>query len=115
MREKIAYALGAAAMVLLAHNIITIAGFPPERAQGMIFKIIFFHVPAAITALTCALVAFVSSILYLATRKLKYDALAVAVTEVGLAFLLANLVTGSLWGRVIRDRLLQRTVRLPPS
>jgi heme exporter protein C len=101
MREKIAYALGATAIVLLARNIIMIAGFPPERAQGMIFKIIFFHVPAAITALTCALVAFVASILYLITRKLKFDALAVAVTEVGLAFLLANLVTGSLWGRVI--------------
>jgi heme exporter protein C len=67
----------------------------------MIFKIIFFHVPAAITALTCALVSCVASILFLITRKFKYDALAVAVTEVGLAFLAANLVTGSIWGRVI--------------
>ena len=41
------------------------------------------------------------SILFLITKKFKFDALAVAVTEVGLAFLAGNLVTGSIWGRVI--------------
>ena len=39
--------------------------------------------------------------LFLITKKFKYDALAVAVTEVGLAFLAVNLVTGSIWARVI--------------
>jgi heme exporter protein C len=101
MREKVIYVLGAVAILLLARNLVLIAGFPPERSQGMIFKIIFFHVPAAMTALLGAAVALVSSILFLKTRNFKYDALAVAVTEVGLAFLAANLITGSLWGRVI--------------
>jgi heme exporter protein C len=101
MREKLIYVLGIVAILLLARNLVLIAGFPPERAQGMIFKIIFFHVPAAITALIGATVALVASILFLATRNFKYDALAVAVTEVGLAFLAANLITGSIWGRVI--------------
>ena len=41
------------------------------------------------------------SILFLITKNFKFDALAVAVTEVGLAFLAANLVTGSIWGRII--------------
>src|SRR5207302_3331768 len=78
-----------------------IAGLPPEANQGAIFKIIFFHVPMAITALTCALVAFVASAGFLITKNFKFDALAVAVTEVGLAFLAANLITGSIWGRII--------------
>ena len=39
------------------------------------------------------------SVLFLITKNFKFDALAVAVTEVGLAFLAANLVTGSIWGR----------------
>ena len=39
--------------------------------------------------------------LFLVTKNFKFDALAVAVTEVGLAFLAANLVTGSIWGRII--------------
>ncbi len=41
-----------------------------------------------------------ASILFLVTKNFKFDALAVAVTEVGLAFLAGNLITGSIWGRV---------------
>ena len=100
MREKILYLLGAAAILIVARNIYVISGLPGEEAQGAIFKIIFFHVPMAITALTCAMVAFISSALFLITKNFKFDALAVAVTEVGLAFLAGNLITGSIWGRV---------------
>src|ERR1022692_1467259 len=100
MRDKILYIIAAAAIILLARDMVLITGFPPERNQGAIFKIIFFHVPMAITALTCAMVAFVASILFLVTKKFQFDALAVAVTEVGLAFLAGNLITGSIWGRV---------------
>src|ERR1035438_5528945 len=98
MRDKILYILGAVALILLARDIYLFTGFPEEINQGVIFKIIFFHVPMAITALTCATVAFVASILFLITKKFQYDALAVAVTEVGLAFLAGNLITGSIWG-----------------
>ena len=49
----------------------------------------------------CAAVALLPAWRYLLTRNLKYDAISVAVTEVGLAFLAANLVTGSIWGRII--------------
>ena len=59
------------------------------------------RLPAAITAMLCAAVACVTSALYLVTRNFKFDAISVAVTEVGLAFLAANLVTGSIWGRII--------------
>ena len=100
MRDKILYIIAAVAVLLLARDIYLFTGFPPERNQGVIFKIIFFHVPMAITALTCAMVAFVASILFLVTKKFQFDALAVAVTEVGLAFLAGNLITGSIWGRV---------------
>ena len=101
MREKILYGLGVAGILLLARNIFTIANFPPEAAQGAIFKIIFFHVPAAWTAIVGATAALILSIQFLRTKDFKYDAAAVAVTEVGLAFLTVNLVTGSIWGRVI--------------
>jgi heme exporter protein C len=46
-------------------------------------------------------VALIASVMFLITRNFKYDAVAVAVTEVGLAFLLGNLVTGSIWARII--------------
>src|SRR5437763_14787890 len=99
MRDKILILIGAAAFALLFKDIIAMKNFT-ESNQGAIFKIIFFHVPMAITALTCALVAFFASIAFLITRNFKFDALAVAVTEVGLAFLAGNLITGSIWGRV---------------
>src|ERR1035437_8141230 len=69
MRDKILYIIGAVALILLARDLYLITGFPPDRNQGAIFKIIFFHVPMAITALTCAMVAFVASILFLVTKK----------------------------------------------
>jgi heme exporter protein C len=101
MRDKLLFALGAVAMLLLARDILAIAGFPNEAAQGAIFKIIFFHVPMALTAILCSAAALVGSVLFLLTRDFQYDAMAVSVTEVGLAFLAANLVTGSIWGRII--------------
>src|SRR3954464_4314924 len=101
MKDYIFYAIGAAALLLLVRDINVIAGLPPEAAQGTIFKIIFFHVPVAITAMLCSCVALFGSILFLITKNFKFDALAVSVTEVGLAFLAANLVTGAIWGRII--------------
>jgi heme exporter protein C len=100
MRDKLLFLLAAFAFGLLFKDILTMAGFT-ESSQGAIFKIIFFHVPMAITALTCALVAFGASVAFLVTKNFKFDALAVAVTEVGLAFLAGNLITGSIWGRII--------------
>ncbi len=102
MREKLLYAMGFLAALLLARNLFFIfMRFPDEASQGAIFRIIFFHVPAAMTAMLCSAVALVASVGFLVTKKFAYDETAVAVTEVGLAFLAANLVTGSIWGRVI--------------
>jgi heme exporter protein C len=101
MRDYILYGLGLVAAFLLARDVQVIAGLPPEASQGAIFKIIFFHVPMAMTAMLCSFVALVGSVMFLMTKSFKYDAVAVSVTEVGLAFLAANLVTGSIWARVI--------------
>jgi heme exporter protein C len=102
MRNKILYGLGAIAAVLLARNIYKIfMVLPDEAAQGMIFRILFFHAPMAMTAMIGSAVGLLASIGFLLTKNFKYDAIAVAVTEVGLAFLAANLVTGSIWGRII--------------
>ena len=99
MRNKILVVIGVAALILLFRDLWLITGFPAERNQGMIFES-SSSTPGAITALTCAMVAFIASILFLITKKFQFDALAVAVTEVGLAFLAGNLITGSIWGRV---------------
>jgi heme exporter protein C len=99
MRDKILFILGIAVVAILTHDILVMVSLPPEKMQGAIFKIIFFHVPVAATAMTACGVALIASILFLLTRNFFFDALAVSVTEVGLAFLAANLITGSIWGR----------------
>jgi heme exporter protein C len=101
MREKILYLLGLAAFVILARDIYLIARLPPEASQGYAFKIIFFHVPAWTAAGASVATALVASVLFLITKNFKYDAAAVAATEVGVAFLSAGMVTGSLWARPI--------------
>jgi heme exporter protein C len=102
MREKILYSIGAFAVALLVYNLYTIfVGLPDEAAQGAIYRIIFFHVPAAFTFMLAAFVSLIGSILFLVKKDFRYDALAASVTEVGLAFGAINLLTGMIWARVI--------------
>src|SRR3989442_7807602 len=102
MRDKILYALGAVAAVLLARNLFSIfMVLPDEATQGMIFRILFFHAPMAMTAMLGAFVALIASAMFLVTKNFKYDAVAVSVSDVRLAFLAGHLVTGSLCGRII--------------
>ena len=102
MRENLAMALGAAAAGLLVWNLYRIlVALPDEAAQGAIYRIIFFHVPAAITAGFWAMAAMITSILYLVKRQLRFDDMAVSFTEVGLALGAVNLITGMIWARII--------------
>ena len=100
MREKLIYLLSAIGAGLLGwnlHNILLVLG--DEKRQDAIFRILYFHVPGGILSLTGFAVGLAASCTYLATKKLKWDAIAAAVTEVSLVFATINLVTGSIWGR----------------
>jgi len=102
MRTKWIVALSVAAFALLAWNIRTIFLHVPDEAnQGAIFRILYFHVPAAITSFTGFFVAMGFSLAYLFTKDLRYDSIAASITEVSLAFATITLVTGSIWGRII--------------
>src|SRR5580700_6960255 len=99
MRERIMYTLAAISAALLCWNLYKIFFVLPVTANVGAYQIIYFHVPAAFSALGGFFVALVASAIYLATGNLKYDAFAAAVTEVALVFATVNLVTGSIWGR----------------
>lgn len=102
MREKVLYGLGAAASALLVWNLYTIfVRLPDEADQGAIYRIIFFHVPAAFSFMAAALGSLVASVLFLARKDFRYDAAAASITEVGLVFGAINLITGMIWARVI--------------
>jgi len=101
MREKIILVLATICAVILSLDLYKILlVLPNEKDQGAIYRIIYFHVPSIITGFTGFFVALVASGMYLATRNLKYDAFAAAVTEVSLAFATVVLATGMIWGRI---------------
>jgi heme exporter protein C len=102
MRTNVIIGLGALAGLLLLRNLYKILfGLPDEMEQGPVYRIFYYHLPAFFTAAVCYLTALVCSILYLAKRNMRYDAVALAATETGLAFAAVNLVTGMIWGRII--------------
>jgi heme exporter protein C len=72
---------------------------PEEAAEGLVQRIFYIHVASAWIAALAFFVVFVGSILYLAKRDLRWDALAGASAEVGLLFTTVVLVTGMLWGK----------------
>jgi len=85
MRGAVLYILGIAAILLLALNH---DSFAAPREEG------FFYIPLAGAAATAAVASLISSIAFLRTRDFRFDSVAVAVTEVGLAFLAAAIVNG---------------------
>lgn len=72
---------------------------PTEATMGDVQRIFYFHVPSAWTAFLAFGVVFVASIQYLRTKRTRWDALAVAATEVGVVFCTVALVTGSIWAK----------------
>ena len=102
MRLKIILTLTAIAGLILSWNLYRIfLQVPDEANQGAIFRIIYFHVPAAITSFTGFYVAMFSAIGFLVTKDLRFDSVAASVNEVSLAFATITLFTGSIWGRII--------------
>jgi heme exporter protein C len=102
MREKVIFGLAAASALVLAYNLYHIfLVLPDDALQGAIYRIIFFHVPAAITGMIGYFVALVLSILYLSSGNFRYDSLAASVVEVSVVFSVLNIVTGSIWARII--------------
>src|SRR4051794_10896850 len=100
MIQKVTYATGAIASALLIYNLYTIfLALPDEMAQGAVYRIIFFHVPAAATFMFAAFASMVASVVFLFRRNFQFDAFAAAVTEVGLVFGAINLITGMIWAR----------------
>jgi heme exporter protein C len=100
MREKATWLLALLGALVMIYNLRTIfTGLPDDALQGMIFRIIFIHVPADLVADIFYTVALVTSIMFLARKNFLYDSITVSCIEVATMLILVNLVTGSVWGR----------------
>ncbi|MDI9609938.1 MAG: cytochrome c biogenesis protein CcsA [Archaeoglobales archaeon] len=64
------------------------------------YRIVFFHVPSAITAYVAFGVSFVSAILYLRSSDLNKDRLANISAKYGFSMSIAAFLSGAIWAKV---------------
>jgi|SRR6476659_60339 len=74
---------------------------PTEATMGEVQRIFYYHVPSAVVSFTLFAINFLLSIVYVARRSPRVDALAVSTAEVGVVFCTVVLVTGPLWARPV--------------
>lgn len=87
----------AAALFMFAPFMIVNA--PNEATMGLVYKIFFFHMPAAWMFMVAAITAGVASARFLFFKKASADAWALASAELAVLFGAFALVTGPLWAR----------------
>jgi heme exporter protein C len=74
---------------------------PTERTMGEIQRIFYLHAASGWAGMTAFFVCFVANILYVFTRKQKWDWIGVSSAEVGLAFTSILLITGPIWAHPV--------------
>ncbi|MBA3231738.1 MAG: cytochrome c biogenesis protein CcsA [Acidobacteria bacterium] len=72
---------------------------PYESTMGLVQKIFYFHVPAAMAMFLSAFVCGIASAVFLFGRKEKADRLALSAAELTVLFGLIVLISGPLWAR----------------
>ncbi|MGE3277262.1 MAG: cytochrome c biogenesis protein CcsA [Vicinamibacterales bacterium] len=87
------------AVAMFASAPFLIVAAPNEATMGLVYKIIYFHVPSAILTLVSAIVCGVASAGFLLMKRPKADHWAVAAAELVVLFGAITLVTGPIWGR----------------
>jgi heme exporter protein C len=74
---------------------------PIEKVQGVVQKIFYVHVPCVLPAYLGFIIAGISGIGYLSTRKDEWDRLALSGAEVGVVFCTLIVVTGPIWAKPV--------------
>jgi len=99
-RKRVVHAIG---LCLTMHSAILLVFLyaPTEKMQGIVQKIFYFHVSAAITMFVAFLLVCVASSMYLWKQADWWDAIAFSAAEIGVVFCTLVLITGPLWARPI--------------
>lgn len=87
------------ALVMFAAAPVLIVNAPYETTMGLVQKIFYFHVPAAMTMFASAFVCGLASMRYLFGRRATADRVALAAAELVVLFGIIVLVTGPIWAR----------------
>lgn len=72
---------------------------PPVKDLGDLGRNIYFHVPTAWISVLAFLIGAIYSILYLRSKRIKYDLYAESANQLGFIFCFLALITGSIWAK----------------
>lgn len=89
------------AIAIFIHLYMTFVYAPTEKFMGHVQRLMYFHVPSAFAGFTAFIIVFIASILYLYTKKRRWDRIAYSAAEIGVLFTTLVLITGSLWARPV--------------
>jgi heme exporter protein C len=99
---KESYALLAlTATALLAAMVAIFFFVPTEKNEGVVQRIMYFHIPCAWLSFFAFFVVFICSILFLWKKEREWDIYAHASAEIGVIFCSLVLITGPIWAKPI--------------
>lgn len=100
MQKEGLVAVIAIAMFLFAvYNAVTLPPSPTKQLKNN-YRIIFFHLPSAITSFVAFTVTLISSILYLIKGDHRYDLISKNSAKGGFFLITGALISGSIWANV---------------
>jgi heme exporter protein C len=74
---------------------------PPEKTMGLVYKILYVHVPCVIPSYLGFIGAAIGGIGFLRSRDDRWDRLALASAEIGVLFCSVMVITGMIWARPV--------------
>lgn len=98
MKQKILGIASLAAICVALYFALIYA--PTEATMGTLQRVLYFHVPQAVSSYLAAILFGLGSVMYLVTRDLKWDRFAYCAAELGVLFAGTTLATGMIWGRL---------------
>ena len=99
MMNKLFLPLVVVTAAMFAYAPFMILNAPYESTMGLVQKIFYFHVPAAMAMFVAAIVSGIGSTMFLFGKKPSADRLALAAAELTVVIGVIVLVTGPLWAR----------------
>ena len=91
-------------LTALAFSVMVYAIFvyaPTEKQEGLVQRIMYYHIPSAWLSFFAFFIVFSSSILYLWKREREWDIYAQSSAEIGVVFCSLVLITGPIWAKPI--------------
>jgi heme exporter protein C len=99
MMNRLFVPLTVVVAAMFAYAPVMIANAPYESTMGLIQKIFYFHVPAALTFFLAAFVCGVASAIYLFRGRPAADRVALSAAELSVVLGVIVLISGPLWAR----------------